>query len=277
MRKNIVKGIGEFLIIDSSHSTERIVDYIKANNVEFLSFNEFDGWGENQKVSDFSLLPSIKGVEIIATSILSKHLEGLEKIEYLYLSSSVQSKFDFSALGKLKYLNVEWTNKLLNLATLQSLEELVLRKYKTDSDQLNSLNHLKYLSLIQGNFVELGFLSSFKKLESLSLSHLSKLIDITGINGSKSLRNLEISNCKKIEYNNVFDGLNLQKLIVTSSSEMENLKFVKKNEALDFLSFMDTNVKDGNILPCVNLDYVAFDNKKNFNCTNKDGKAIPKP
>ena len=45
---------------------------------------------------------------------------------------------------------------------------------------------------------------------------------------------------------------------------MKSLAFVKELPHLEFISFWDTNVLDGNIKYCEGINYVGFDNKRHY-------------
>ena len=270
-----IKNVGEFLIIDSSMNEESIINYIIKNNIENLSFNQYDGF-LSKDIKPYSNIDNIKRIEIILNNIEPDQVVKFKNLIYLYMSSPLKTKMDLSIFTKLQYLNIEWNTKILNLNTLDSLKSLTLRKYKGNPVNLTKLKSIKELIFIQGNINSLDFISSLKKLKKLGLFYLKNLLEIKPIK-DVNLKDLEIDSCKNIQYkDSLFFCEELRQLKISDSSPLPNLSFLTRLKDLKFLSFVGTNIEDGDITPCLNLKYVGFDDKRHYNCINIDGKAIIK-
>jgi hypothetical protein len=66
------------------------------------------------------------------------------------------------------------------------------------------------------------------------------------------------------------DGLiedNLSFLAINDSSEIGTLDFIKPLKKLKHFSFVGTNVADGDLRPCLNIEHVGFNNKKHYSHT----------
>lgn len=263
-----------FLIIDSSIDFNVTKDYIINNDIKNICFNEFDGY-DSSNYSKYSEIRGIERIEIIGSKIEADELIGFHNLKYLYLSSPVVGLLDLKQFKNLVSLNVEWNKNIQHLNTLLGLSELTVRNFNGNIDELK-LSNLKSLNLIQGNLVNLDFLSFFEGLKSISLYGLSKLLDAKGlISQQTTLEVLEIEKCKKVEWGSVLEHLtNLHKLIFSENGELSDIYFIEKLKALVFFSFVDTKIQNGDLRPCLGIDYVGFDNMKHYNYKNVDGKAV---
>jgi hypothetical protein len=62
----------------------------------------------------------------------------------------------------------------------------------------------------------------------------------------------------------------LKKIMLTNSGEIKSLSFINKLPNLKFISFVNTNVKDGDLSYCEGIEYVGFNNKKHYNYKSED-------
>jgi len=267
-----ISNIGEFLIVDSSKK-ESTIKFIRDNQIKNLSFNQYDGF-DSMELSNYSKLPSVKRIEVVIENIASDELMKFENIEHLYLSSALKQEFNLSIFKKLEYLNIEFNENIKNLGDLNSLKRLVVRKFNGNLNEISKLKNLEELEIIQGNTNSIEFIKELKNLKVLKLSYLKKLSDIMPISELK-LNELEFDNCKKINYEQVFSKCtSLQKLVISKSSKLQNIKFLEELKNLKHFSFVETNVEDGDLTLSRSIDYVGFDNKKHYNHKNVNGKAI---
>ncbi|MFF3025431.1 hypothetical protein ACFVRR_22775 [Gottfriedia sp. NPDC057948] len=60
-------------------------------------------------------------------------------------------------------------------------------------------------------------------------------------------------------------GINrLEELSLTNCGEIENIGFIKLMKNLKVFVFIDTNVVDGDLSPCIGLRYSGFFDKKHY-------------
>lgn len=271
-----VKGIGSFLIADTSQGIDHLVEYIVANKVENIIINQHKGY-ELKDIKDLSSISNLKKMMIVSTDIDLAGIENLTNLTYIYFSSPVNSKVDFSRFQFLEYLNVEWNKKILNLNHLKGLSRLVLRKYKGDFLEFERVP-ISDLTLISSNIPNLEILEYFPRLKKISLFNLRKLECIAGLNLIKNgLIDIELESCKKIVSYDVFSELvNLKSMKFFGCPDFSNLDFVNGMNSLQFFSFVGIKVLNDDITPCLNINYVGFTDRKTYNCKNLDGKAILK-
>jgi len=106
----------------------------------------------------------------------------------------------------------------------------------------------------------------FVNLKELELYSASKLEELSALQSlSKTLVTIELENCKKIADYEILGRIpSLKKIILADSGQMESIAFVKNLTHLEHISFVGTNVLDGNIGHCEGIKFVGFDNKKHY-------------
>jgi len=119
-------------------------------------------------------------------------------------------------------------------------------------------------------------LENLPKLEKLNLSYCRRLIDINPLAGvATTLQELEIDHCKKIsDLTSVRVLKRLRKLILSDSGSVISLEFSKQMPRLEFLSFVGTNVLDGDMRPCFRLKYAGFLKKRHYSHTPDEVREI---
>lgn len=137
------------------------------------------------------------------------------------------------------------------MRNLEQLEELVLTQCKVSS------------------LAGIGKLGELRKLELNYLRTLNDLGDLEGLN--YSLQRLEIEACKDIE--NLYKIGNLKELeffILWNCGDIPSIGFVKELHQLKHFSFGSTNILDGDLSPCIGIDYIHFTEKKHYSHKRKD-------
>ena len=56
----------------------------------------------------------------------------------------------------------------------------------------------------------------------------------------------------------------LETLILSGCGNIQNLQFIKELPKLKHFSFVDSTIVDGNLEPCVGIDFVGFNNKRHY-------------
>lgn len=179
-------------------------------------------------------------------------------LEELEISNYKDRKLDLIAINEMKNLR-KLSMQQIPIVSLTHLSNLTnLEKLKLIKLGINDLNGIEYL----------------RKLENLTINYCSKLKDISGISACTQLKKLEFNMCKKIEkYEKLSDLKNLKGLVINSCGEVSSLKFIKDMSGLKFLSFVDTNIIDGDLTPCLRLEYVGTQDRKHYNVK---AKYLPK-
>jgi hypothetical protein len=230
------------------------VDKCDGNDVEFFKEYSF-----------------FTGLTITASNIDISAIHHLRGLKYLNVFENNQ-KIDFSSFPILEEASIDWNNKLLNLDECKYLKKLTLWKFKPKSksfSEIRNLISLNILEIAQSNVESLDGIEGLKNLESFEASYLSKLTSLNGIESLKlHLKSLILKVCKKLrDYDQSLAKMHrLEKLILSDCGELDNINFLRKLNNLKFFSFVNTNIKDGNLLPLIEqkLDYAGFDDKKHY-------------
>ena len=272
-RKNLFNPNIEVIALTSSR-IEDCIDYIKKNNIKGVEINDCYGSYklDNLDVLEKLIDSNIKVIELINDykdiSILNK----FTSLEQLQISVNKTSIIDFKNFPNLKYLSLDDTKNLINVDKAILLESLAIGMLNKNSKiDFSKLVNLKDLHIVKGNIENLDFLKNLN-IEKLSISYCSKLIDITSLVTLKNtLADLSFQNCKNIENIDILVELeNLYWLKLSALGEIKSLLFIKKIKSLRKISFVGTNILDGNLSYCKGLESVGFLDKKHYSHKNSE-------
>ena len=267
------------ILLVESEKIDITIKFIGKEKISSIELNRLQGY----KLADVSFLTEvgelIEEITIIDDTINLDELRNVKNLKKIYIGGSNTSTINFEWFKYLESCNIFWHSKLSSLSHCKNLKELVLRKYVYNAKTLNfisGLSSLKRLTLIQNKFSDLQMLKCFSHLEELEISYNRDLKEISEIrDGAKSLVKLRIENCKNIvDYTAIGNLKELKYLAISSSADIKSLGFIRNLKNLEYLSFVGTNVLDGDLSVCIGLNYVAFDNKKHFSHTYETMKSL---
>jgi hypothetical protein len=91
-------------------------------------------------------------------------------------------------------------------------------------------------------------------------------MDISAIKHlSENLKDLEIESAKKIEdFSPIGKVWSLEDLALNNCGTIPSIGFIKHLPHLESMKFWDSTVVDGDVSPCLELEYVYFTNKKHY-------------
>ena len=238
VNKDAIKKIGVHVDFEDEASIERLYNFKNLDSLVVINFTK------NNICIDVSRFP-----KLVALTINGQvDLIGLDKIQ-------------------LKKLLINENKKIANKSWGKTIEELEITHSKpVILEEFNELSNLKNLELIQSSITSLAGIENFKNLECLTVGYCPKLLDISAISNCTKLRKIEFENTKKITSFNPLTALkNLQGLILSDCGEISSLQFINDLSNLKFLSFVGTNIVDGDLTPCLRLKYAATFNKRHYN------------
>ncbi len=199
-------------------------------------------------------------------------------MSYLYLLSGVRN-FSLGDKHGIDEIYTGGTSKLLfqKLQTLKSLnmcgkdEKSNVKTTDIQTIENFDLPQLLKLSIIQCGITNLKGIENCPKLQSLELSNMRFLSDISDIGKlSMTLRSLCIESCPKIaDFSEISELENLEYLELKGNNELPSLDFIKGLHKLKYL-ILTMNVRDGDIGYLKNLQYVDAICKRHYNLKNKD-------
>ncbi|BAU53128.1 hypothetical protein [Mucilaginibacter gotjawali] len=204
-------------------------------------------------------------------------VQALRNLESLMLSGK-NRKVDFSCFSLLSEFIGDWSPHFSNMDKCTYLKRLSLYNYtpKTkDCLNISDVPWVKRLEITQSPIHTLNGLEEFDQLEEFELNYCSKLETLCCIEKSKeTLVSLLFDHCKSIknpEYVTQFHNLNT---LAYNNGLLQSIKFIKKMAALKSFRFVGTDVIDGDMTPCIGLDYAGFSNKKHFSHTMEQIKVL---
>jgi Leucine-rich repeat (LRR) protein len=273
-------GIDE-LLFDTSR-TKACFDFMLKHNIKRISLNPYHGFKLGSLDFLIPMRDFLEGLIIGTEKLDLSALGHFKNLNFLGVPDNGKDRLDLSKLRKLKTLACDYSDRLKGLETCSNIESLTLSNYKSQDGDLTSLpelNSLEHLSLIQPKVVSLKGIEKFKNLKKLEIYGASKLETIAPIQLlSNSLENIEIERCKKIkDYEALRNFSKLKKIIISESGEIKTLVFITTLPKLKFLSFVGTNVLDGDISYCEGLSYVGFDDKRHYSHKMKQFETCSDP
>ncbi len=202
---------------------------------------------ENPTTPKLSYLSTVPGIK-------SFHINGYTGIDELY--TECISTLCFQKLKTLRCLNICGTED---------------KGYRFQNLENFDLPELLKFDIVQCNIKTISGIEKCSKLQWLSLFGLRSLTDISVLEClAPTLRALSIDNCPKIIDFDVIEKLkNLEYIELCGKNDIPSLEFIKALPKLKFIK-VSMNVLNGDISPCLNLQYADVICKKNYNFKNKD-------
>ena len=257
-----------FFAFDSTRIDEGI-RYVKQHDLRYVQINSFLGY----RADDISFLSDlsdfVEGITLPEAHSDISVLNKLHRLVHLGFADNKETVIDLSNFPNLTTLACEFSKRLLALEGCEQLQNLTLTGFKSHDQTLSEippLASLKTLDLFVTNINSLIGIGRYPILEELTLYKAHRLVDISVLKDVEyTLKKIEFDTCKRIENYEVLSEMTaLRKLILTNSAPMQSLSFVTSLDKLEFLSFVGTNVLDGDLSPVVGLKYVGFENKRHY-------------
>lgn len=181
---------------------------------------------------------------------------------------------DYSRFNKVRRLSIHGYKGHHNVALTQTVISLVFDfGYPNSNDLVNILPsaELRNLAVCQAPIKSLAGIETSKKLRRLKLSNNRKLSDISALDKlSESLACLEIDTCGKISDFSALETLvNLEYLTLKGSNTLPDLSFLMNMPKLRYLH-LTMNVVNGDLSLCERLPYVRIQNRKHYSHKDKD-------
>lgn len=235
-----------------------------------LSFSA--GWRESD-ISFVSGLP-LKSLEVYNWDVKDiSPIASLKELEYLGLECNYR-KFDFSVLSNLKNCFMRYRPGSETIFSIMSLNEINMISYPfEDISPISHLKNLKTLKIQSRKLKSLKGIEELAQLEHLDLFECTQLTDIHSLVDAAKIRKLEIETCKKISDITPIGNLkDLEYLKLDNCGNINSLLPLKSCERLSTLFFVLTYIVDGKVsfLKDLNLQNVAFGNRRHYDCKRED-------
>lgn len=264
------------LIIDSNRITE-CMDFYRNESFDGIAISRFHGYKLNE-IDFLKNYPFVERISVTSETIELSGLNYLSNLKHLSLINDKQA-VDFSNFPNLVVCQIEWNNKLQNIGLCKELKELQITKFNSKEKNLmplSDLSNLEKLTLTRTNINSFNGLQKLQKLKQLEIYYAKGIENLSDINCiSNTLINLHLSNCPNIKsYSEITELQKLYWLKLSKCGDIPSLSFIKEMPNLEKISFIDTNVLDGDLSPCIGLQHAGFTNKKHYSHTIAEMKKI---
>jgi len=273
----VYHGLDRRCVVVQSDRIAACLDFYYSGDFDGIWISRIHGY-ESDNVDFVEEHPGLTHVEIMSRMRDLRALHSLENLKYLLISDN-PNPLDLSRFGGLECLYAEWNPRFRNIAHCTNLKTLGLRRYKSERGNLAELSNLACLEKVtisQSPIVSLRGLGELGRLTRLELNHLSKLVLIDAINGNAgSLQSLMFSACRKIRNHAFVKALRrLRVLAFNDCGEMPSIAFIRDMPELEDFRFVDTNVLDGDMLPCAGLKSTGFFKKRHYSHSPEEITAL---
>lgn len=257
------------LIVDSNRLSDTI-SYINRMKISHVFLSNI--FYKQSELNFLSECPSVSEVTIQSGAI--SDCSGLYRMDNL-IKLSVPDKFvdiDMSKLPKLQEFRGR-INVAKNIDKCVGLKQLWTYGNFLNKNlvHLQDLYELEVLGITQGNITSLDGIDGLRNLIKLELNYLKNLTDISQIKYvSDTIKAIEIENCPCISGYDIIGNLhNVDTLYIKKCSPIHSISFINYMKKLKTFSFVGTTIEDGDLTPCLKLEFVYFNNKKHYSHTLK--------
>ena len=272
------------LWLDSDRVEECLAAYRK-HDLDWIGISPYQGRPHGYRSGDIGFLRKhcyVKGVALpYASRIDVSPLKYVRELAYLHIADNRQP-LDLSRFPRLEELRAEWHPKLHLTAGCQALKVLALWKYKPSSRDLTELPdfpQLEELVMVQSPLTSIDGIERYRTLKRLELSYLTRLERIAAVAGLADcgLEELDCLKCRKIRDHSAVRVLRSLKILrFNSCGEIPDIRFLDDMPNLQDFRFVNTDVVNGDLRPCLRLKGVGFTRKKHFSHTPKEVNKIIK-
>ena len=228
-------------------------------------------------IADLSFLgefPNLLYLEIVDQKrVNTRQLDGLTNLRGLYVESP-SAGIDFTCFPELESFGCgQWHAENRNLDKARELRRLRIWGFKPVSKDLCDLANiprLECLELDKTTILSIAGIETLEDLRYVDMAYAPKLesLDAFASKGVR-IRELAIEKAKAIaSYKPIASIDRLRRLRLSYCAAMPDLKWTKGMRHLDFFSFVETNVEDGDLSPLLKLPklrYVGTMDKRHYN------------
>jgi hypothetical protein len=264
-----------YIFIESDR-IDACMDYALRNHGGRIAITALGGF----KLPDLSFLSRFPWVEELniqhADMIDISGVSALARLRSLLISGKAKQPLDLANFPHLRELRIQWWPKLRLGDALTSLRALTLSHYSPASNDLSGLPempHLEELDLVQSQNPTLSGIDRYRSLKKVEVAYFPRLVDLSALSAFTNgvLGTLEFQRCPKLaNHDHVKVIRALKRLAFNSCGEISSLKFLDDLEALESFSFVHTNIVDGDLTPCLRLQFAGFFNKRHYSHRSSD-------
>jgi|GEM_PF-4659711 len=250
----------------------KVIEILSLENVKSLSLTSLGDEELDLKILDYA--------KNICTLVIDGKVSSLNNLEYKLLNLKTlcleggKISFDLEVTPNLERLVLEKfdSSRIFNMDKLLKLDAISFANSKIHQDILLPKQSLRKVCFSRCVIEDFNLLNGIQIVE-MEIWQCNKITNFSSIRIiQEHLLSLEITNMKTLGKNmtDIIHLQSLKKLIISNCGSLESLSFIKKMSKLKFLSFVDTNIVDGDLNPCMTLEYAGTLDKRHYNMKNKD-------
>lgn len=268
------------LVVTRRNRKEALAEFARAVATCSMTYSGLrtEGVDDLAFVKDF---PSLRYLEIADPAPADlRPLESLSNLRGLMIESP-PCGLDFACFPELEVFTGAWHSENRGLSAARELRRLHIGKYVTKTRDFSALAgsiRLEELHLTQTPIQSLDGLETLEDLRYLELAYAPKLRSLEAFaRCGDSLRELSLQKLPTIASYQPLAALSrLRRLKVSSCAPMPDLKWTEPLRQLDFFTFVETNVIDGDMTPLLRLPalrIVGTGQKRRYNLTSDEVMA----
>lgn len=258
----------DLLLTINPNNRKETIDEFRKSEFAYYSGIRLENIYDLEFLEEFPLLLylevfSDKPVNI--TPIEKLHnIRGLQIIE-------PKNGLDFSNFPHLEVFAGKWNENNKNIDSCRDLRSVMISNFNSkrkDFYELRNIVRLENLEIIRTNIESLKGIETLQDLKYLMLAYAPRLHDISDI-GQTNLREIEFDCIKNIQDYSYLGAIKyLRKMRISKCGAIKNISWINNLKYLDFFTFVETNIVDGDLSPLLQLPelrYVGSFDKKHYN------------
>lgn len=205
-------------------------------------------------------------------------VESCKNLKILSINRNRQA-ISYADFKRLQDLRLFWHNKVVLPKDGTGLRRLQLTSYRaSDLSNLPVYPDLNRLRIIGSTISSLEGAQRYKRLEDCLFAYCPKLRDASLLAETcLSLKEVEFNHCKRLrDFAFLRECRNIEFLRLLCCGSIESIGFIEDMPKLKRLSFHGTNILDGDLWPCLGLDFVGFENRCHYSHTYNELNAQSK-
>lgn len=273
--KNDRNGI---TVLIGKDNVKESIDYIQTHQTKNVEITY--RYGEPQ-IDFLSECPDIEALILEGPSV--QNFEGayhLKVLKALIITDASPSlTIDLSQLTSVEEIYGKLPPMTMAIGSLINLKKMMVRGYKSKERNLEEfadLKALEHLELMNSNTISLEGIQGLKKLRHLGLFRMKTLTNIEAIEHlSENLKKLQIDFVKNIQdFSPIAEVQSLEYLSLSACGDIPSIRFTRRLPNLKTLIFADSVVVDGDVSPCIGLEYVYFTENKHYSHRLKEVTSV---
>lgn len=274
----IRKDEDDITVLVSQYNVKESIQYIQTHQIKSVEVT-YDY--EEAHIDFLCECPTIETLSLRGSSVKSMrgayHLKTLKALVINDASRSLT--LDFNQLTTLEEIYGTLPPKAEGIGSLINLKKIQIWGYKPKGKNLMEfleLENLVDLELINANITSLEGIQGLKKLTRLGLFRMRALVDIEAIQHlSGNLTYLHVEGAKNVEdFSPLGKVQSLEHIMLNNCGMIPSIRFIKQLPYLKGMQFWDSTIVNGDVSPCIELEYIAFTNKKHYSHRLKEGPRV---